>query len=370
MPPRKSFRLLWGALGLLGLVGAYFLFQDRIVDVNLRPLVERELAKAVHAPVNIKSIRGSLTGHIVLNDVDLTIPGEPWKSHLAVDQISVNLDLIGLIFRHKPLEDCFEKVVFEHPQITLIRSEDEPQTVAGASSINPAVNTLPGQIPLPVIPAGKLSIQNGVFSVQTNKTPKTLLRDIDFDAFTKNGKLWGISLQASSPAADSKGNLNFEGSFNEENLKILGKVSLTQWPLLSGSSALKDLSGWELLDGTVDMESPLVFQPGRIWFDAATTLSNASIKSPSPLGVVFSKINGRAFIRPTDLNVPSELTFQVGQTAWKASGLMPFDGRPMALRTSTDQLQLSDIFQTLLKLPDVKVDGTGTASFVATGSIS
>jgi len=370
MPPRKRFRFLWGAIGLLGLIGAHFVFQDKIVDVNLRPLVERELAKAVHSSVTIKSIRGSLTGHVVLNDVDLTIPGEPWKSHLVVSQISVNLDLIGLIFRHKPLEDCFEKVVFDQPHITLIHSEDEPQTVIGAPAVNSAINTLAGQIPLPIIPAGKLSIQNGVFSVQTNKIPKTLLRDIDFDAFTKNGKLWGISLQASSPEANSKGKLNFQGSFNEENLKVLGKVSLAQWPLLSGSSALKDLSGWELLDGTVDMESPLVFQPGRIWFDAATTLSNASIKSPSPLGVIFSKINGRAFIRPTDLNIPSEVTFQVGQTTWKASGLMPFDGRPMALRTSTDQLQLSDIFQTLLKLPDVKVDGTGSASFVATGPIS
>jgi hypothetical protein len=367
----KNLRLFWGALGFLSLVGAYFLFQDKIVDVNLRPLVERELAKAVNSPVSIKSIRGSLTGHIVLNDVDLTIPGEPWKSHLVVDQISVNLDLIGLIFRHKPFEDCFEKVLFTHPQITLIRSVDEPSTViSSVSAATPSANPLAEKIPLPIIPAGKLSIQNGVFSVQTEKFPKTLLRDVDFDAFTKNGKLWGVSLQALSPEANSKGGLDFQGSFNEDNLKILGKVSLTDWPLVSGSSAIKDLSGWELLDGTVDMESPLVFQPGRVWFDAATTLSNVSIKSPTPLGVTFSRINGRAFIRPTDLNVPSELTFVVGQTAWKASGLMPFDGRPMALRTSTDQLQLSDVFQSLLKLSDVKVDGTGTASFAATGPIS
>ena len=367
----KKIRLFWGALGLLGLVGAYFLFQDKIVDVNLRPLVERELAKAVHSPVSIKSIRASLTGHIVLNDVDLTIPGEPWKSHLAVDQISVNLDLIGLVFQHKPFEDCFEKVAFDHPQITLIHNEDQSQTAVGtAPAANPPVDSLVDKIPLPIIPAGKLSVHNGIFSVQTNKTPKTLLRDVDFDAFTKNGKLWGVSLQAASPEIDSKGGLDFQGSFNEENLKVLGKVSLIQWPLISGSSAIKDLTGWELLDGTVDMESPLVFQPGRIWFDAATTLSNVSIKSPLPLGVIFSKINGRAFIRPTDLNVPGELTFAVGQTAWKASGLMPFDGRPMALRTSTDQLQLSDIFLNLLKLPNVKVDGTGTASFAATGPIS
>ncbi len=369
--PRKSLRLLWGALGLLGLTGAYFLFQDKIVDVNLRPLVERELAKAVNSPVTIKSIRGSLTGHIILNDVDLTIPGEPWKSHLVVDQISVNLDLVGLIFRHKPLEDCFEKVFFDHPQITLIHNVDQPQTVAGTAPItNSSVNPSVEKIPLPIIPAGKLSIYNGIFSVQTNNIPRTLFRDVNFDAFTKNGKLWGVSFKTSSPETNSKGVLAFQGSFNEENLKVLGKVSLTQWPLISGSSALKDLSGWELLDGTVDMESPLVFQPGRVFFDAATTLSNASIKSPSPLGVVFSKINGRAFIRPTDLNVPGELTFQVGQTAWKASGLMPFDGRPMALRTSTDQLQLSDVFQNLLKLQDVKVDGTGTASFAATGPLS
>jgi len=361
-------RLLWGVLGLCGLVGTYFVFQDKIVDVNLRPLVESELAKAVHSPVTIKSIRASLTGHVVLNNVDLTIPGEPWKSHLEVEQISVNLDLIGLIFLHKPLENSFEKVLFDHPKITLIHSEglSAAATVAGA----PTDKIDLSKIPLPVIPAGKLSIKKGIFSIQANKLPRTILRNINFDASTKDGMTWGVSLQASSPQTDSQGDLAFNGSFSEHNLKVLGKISLTQWPLVSGSSTLKDLSGWELLDGTVDVESPLVYQPGRIWFDAATTLSNASIKSPAPLGVVFSKINGRAFIRPTDLNVPGQLIFQVGQTSWKASGLMPFDGRPMAMKTSTDQLMLADVFQTLIKLPDLKVDGTGTASFAATGTLS
>ncbi len=364
----KRFRWLWGALGLLGLVGAYFIFQDKVVDVKLRPFVEEELAKATHSPVKIRTIRASLTGHVVLYGVDLTIPGQPWKSHLLVDRLSVQLDLLGLVFAHKPIENCFEQVSFEKPQVTLIHVEETatPPVTALKAQLTP----IEAQMPLPIIPAGKLSVMNGSFAIQAEKNPRTILRAINFDASTKDGMVWGVSLDASSPQTGSQGSLSFNGSFNERNVKVLGKISLVQWPLVSGSSTLRDLSGWELLDGTVDLESPLVFQPGRIWFDAATTLSNASIKSPDPLGVVFSKINGRAFIRPTDLNIPGMVTFQVGETPWKASGLIPFDGRPMAVQTSTDQLFLASVFNSLLKMPDLKVDGTGTASFAATGPLS
>src|SRR5690348_5952395 len=98
--PRQFRWLRWG-IGLGLAVGSYFLFQDRIVDSQLRPIVERELTKAVNSPVSIGSIRGSLTGDVVLNKVDLTIPGHPWKNHLAVDRIAVNLDLWGLFVHHK-----------------------------------------------------------------------------------------------------------------------------------------------------------------------------------------------------------------------------------------------------------------------------
>lgn len=363
----KRLRWLGGALGLLGLVGAYFFFQDKIVDVKLRPFVEEELTKVTHSPVKIGSIRASVTGHLVLNGVDLTVPGQPWKSHLVVDRISIQLDLPGLLFSHKPIENCFEQVSFEKPQVTLIHVEETPEP-SGPISKAPAAPAV--QIPLPIIPAGKISVTNGSFAIQAEKNPRTILRGINFDASTKDGTIWGVSLDASSPQAGSRGNLSFNGSFNEHDIKVLGKIGLTQWPLVSGSSTLRDLSGWELLDGTVDLESPLVFRPGRIWFDAATTLSNVSIKSPEPLGVVFSKVNGRAFIRPTDLNIPGTVTFQVGDTPWQASGMIPFDGRPMAVRTSTDQLYLASVFDSLFKTPDLKVDGTGSASFVATGPLS
>jgi hypothetical protein len=207
-------RLLWGALGLLTLVGAYSLFQDKIVDAKLRPLVESELAKAVHSPVTIKSIRANLLGHVSLNNVELTIPGEPWKSHLAVDQISVNLDLIGLIFLHKPLENCFEKVDFDRPQITLIHDEESENEPSAPTSKEAPLDIK--KIPLPVIPAGNLAIHKGVFSIQANKTPRTILRDINFEASTNDGKVWGVSLEASSPQVNSQGSLAFKGFRQDE----------------------------------------------------------------------------------------------------------------------------------------------------------
>ena len=81
-------------------------------------------------PINLAKAfaeQGASVLHIV--DLDGAKQGE-----------SVNLDLIGLIFRHKPLEDCFEKVFFDHPQIILIHNVDEPQTVAGmAPPANPSL---------------------------------------------------------------------------------------------------------------------------------------------------------------------------------------------------------------------------------------
>ncbi len=364
--PRKLRWLRWG-LGLGLLVGAYFLFQDKIIDTQLRPIVERELTKAVHSPVSIGSIRGGITGNVVLNNVDLTVPGDPWHSHLVVEKISVDLDLLGLIFQHKPLESSFKSVAFTRPVISLVRNETS-SSPSDKTSNNTALDL--STIPLPVIPAGKLSIRKGSFFIQAGKTPRQVLKDFDLDASTENGKVWGIAIRSYSPEAGSQGILRFSGSFRGENLKVLGKLNLEQWPLLSLGPALRDMAGWELLGGTIDAESPFVATPGRLWFDATTTLTSASLRSPSPIGVVFSQINGRAFIRPTELNVPGEIGFNVGPTPWKATGVIPFDARPLAVRTSTDRLSLSGIFEDLLKIKNLKVDGLGSATLVATGFLS
>lgn len=365
--PRKFLRLPWVVLGLGLVIGVYFLLQDKIVDSQLRPIVERELAKAVHSPVSIQSIRGGLLGDVVLNHVVLTVPGSPWESRLAVDQISINLELFNLIFHRKPLEECFKSVSFYRPQISLVRN-DASSDPSKPVSESPALDIT--KIPLPVIPAGKLFIRQGSFSIQAGKTPREIVNNVNFQASTENGKIWGLLLQAHSPEAGSQGTIAFNGSFSLEKFKILGKLNLQQWPLASGSSVLKDLSGWELEGGTIDAESPFVFQPGHLWFDAKTTLWKASVKSPEPVGIVFSDINGRAFIRPTELTVPGDIHFNVGQTPWTASGVLPFDSRPLAVRTSTDQLSLAGVFADILKIKDLKADGTGSAAFAVAGVLS
>ena len=92
-------RWFLGTVLILGLLdGAYFLFKNLIVDTQLRPVIERELTKAVNSPVSIQSIKAGLAGNVVLNHVVLTIPGSPWETHLEVERVLVNLELFNLLF--------------------------------------------------------------------------------------------------------------------------------------------------------------------------------------------------------------------------------------------------------------------------------
>ncbi len=364
--PRKRRWPWWLLGGLAFLAGSYAYFQYGVVDTQLKPLIERKLAEAVHGPVVIRSVRAGLTGNVVLNQVDLNIPGSPWESRLAVDQVSVNVQLFNLLFHRKPLEDCLDSLSFIRPQITLTKME-APAASVSAPGGNPSA---PPAIPIPVFPVQKVSVREGSFSIQAGKSPRPVLKLLNFDAIG-NGTVWGLSLLAHSPEENSQGILQFNGSLRLENVKVRGVVRLTQWPLASAGPALLETTGWDLSAGTIDGESPFVFQLGRSpWYDAKADVHGASLRSPDPVGITFSQITGRAFIRPTGINVPEEVQFHVGDTAWKASGALPFDGRPLQVRTSTDQLFLDSVFNDILKIKNLKTGGQGTAELSVTGTFS
>ena len=367
----KKSRWLWGlGLGAGLLTASYFLFQNLVVNAQLRPVIERELAKAVHSKVSIGSLRGGIMGNVVLRQVVLTVPGSPWETHLTVERISVNVELFNLLFHRKPLENCFESLSFFRPKLLLVKTEPPPPP-PGPVTATLSAGTTEVKVPLALLPVPKIFVSQGSFSIQAEKTPREMLTNMNFDASTENGATWGLAFQAHSPEAGSLGTLRFNGSLELAAIKISGKVLLEKWPLASLHSVLKELAGWELESGTIDAESPLVFQPGHgLWFDAKTNLAQATLKSPAPTSITLSQISGRAFIRPTEINVPGEIRFQLGETAWRASGLIPFDGRQLAVRTTTDELFLSSVFSEILKLKTWKVDGKGSATLVASGTLA
>ena len=367
--PGRFRRLRW-VLAILGLLtGAFLFFQYRIVDTELRPIIEKQLAQAVHSPVSIGSVRAGLTGNVVLNHVSLTVPGTPWESRLVVDQISVSVDLISLLFHRKPLENCFESLSFLRPDIVLVKNETSP---AAGNPSGPTTAVVPAMtVPIPIFPVPKITVREGAFSIQAEKTPREVLRGLNLTALTDNGTIWGLSVLAHSPEVGSQGIVQFDGSLRLEDLRVRGVTKLHQWPLASTGSTLKDTTGWELSSGTIDMESPVVLQPGRpIWFDAKADLSQAVLKSPDPVGITFSQITGRALIRPNEVSVPNGIKFQIGETPWRASGFIPFDGRALSVQTSTDNLVLASVFEDILKLKDMKADGKGSAAFSVAGTFS
>ena len=348
--------------------GSYFLFQNQIVDSQLRPVIEKELARAVNAPVSIQSMRAGLTGNVVLNQVTLNIPGNPWETRVVVEKLSVNIELFNLVFHRKAIENCFKSIAFVQPQITLVKKEGAP-VPAPVPPVSAAVSGVVA--PLPLIPVPKIIVSKGSFYVQAEKNPREILKGLNFTASTDNGTTWGLLLQAFSPEAKSLGEIRFDGNLRLENLKVSGKVVLQKWPLASIQAVLKELAGWEFQSGTIDAESPVVFQLGSgLWYDAKASLTQATLKTPPPTSITLSQITGRAFIRPNEINVPGELRFQLGETVWRASGLIPFDNRPVAVRTMTDELFLSSVFSEILKLRDWEVDGKGRATLIVAGPLS
>src|SRR5579871_2383591 len=364
---KKRRRWLRWTLGTLGvLAAAYFFFQYAVVDPKLKPLIEQKLAEAVHSPVVIQSVRAGLTGDVVLNKVSLVVPGQPWESHIQVDQVSVSVELINLLFQRKPLENCLDSLSFVRPQIVLVKNQASPPSLGvPAAQAPPSV-----AVPIPLFPVPKVSVRNGSFSVQGEKTPRSIFTGLNFDASTSNRTTWGLSLSAHSPETGSQGVVRFEGGFQPENLKVRGVVQLQQWPLGSLGSTLKETTGWDLSDGTISAESPVVFQQGReLWYDAKADVSQATLKTPGPVFITFSNISRRAILRPKEINIANAISYQVGQTPWKATGFVPLDGRPLSVKASTNQLYLSTVLNDILKLNQVKSEGTGSASLVVSGPL-
>jgi hypothetical protein len=372
MKPRKYRRLLYAFIVLSVLGGVYFTF-NRIVDSQLRPLIENELTKSFQAPVVIESVRGGITGEVILNHVSLTVPGNPWQTRLLIERMDVNLDLYGLIIKKKEIESCLKSLTFIRPQVCLVHMAARPQISNSLIGINiipapPSSKTV--NIPLLMVPAPRVEVKQGSFYMEADKDTRCLLKDADFLALSKDGKSWSLTLQAHSADSAVPGTFRFTGSLHQEDLKISGKAILEKWPLTSAGSVLRDLAGWQLTAGTLDAESPLVFKLSRgLWYMAKVTLNQATVAAPGPVGVVFSLVSGKAMVQAHEINLLGELRFNVGETPWKATGFIPLDNRPLAVQTSTDHFLLNGLFTDIFKLKNFKADGNGSAAVTITGTL-
>lgn len=367
LAPRRRWPF-WVA-GLSLLTGVYLYFQDHIVDANLRPLIQAKLSEAIQAPVTLGSVRAGWTGHILLNHLSMTVPGNPWESQVKVDQVSIDLALWDLLISHKPLEECLQSLALIRPQITLARSS---RAAAPVTIFSGASTTLTA--PIPVIPAGQVFIKSGSFSIQNGKDPQLVLRDLNFRAKSMAKGTWGLSLKAFSPEKEDPGTLQFNGSFHMDiqTPGAKGTLRLEHWPLSTLGPGLKGTTGWDLSQGHISIETPLVFQAGKpLWFDGHANLEGADLKTPGPLVLTFENITGRANLRPTEIQILGPFGFNLGTTPWKASGFVPLDGRPLAARATTDQLSASTVLQDILKAKVGKVEGAGgSANLLVSGGLN
>ncbi|HVZ81818.1 MAG TPA: translocation/assembly module TamB domain-containing protein [bacterium] len=359
----------WALASLAVLTGAYLYFQDRIVDANLRPLIQQKLSEVIQSPVTLGSVRAGWTGHVLLNDLSMTVPGYPWESKVRVQQVSLDLALWDLAVRHRPIEECLQSLTLLRPEITLTRSSHSQAPVTALSGSSPALAA-----PIPVIPAGQVAIKSGSFSIQNGKEPRLVFRDLDFRARSVGHGTWGLSLQAFSPEKQDPGSLRFNGSFHLDPQApgTKGMLKLDHWPLATLGPALKGTTGWDVTQGFVSIQTPLVFQAGKpLWFDGHADLADADLKTPGPLVLTFNGITGRANLRPTEVKILDELSFNLGATPWKATGLIPMDGRPLAARAVSDHLAASTILEDLLKVKAGKVEGsTGSANLLVSGALA
>jgi autotransporter translocation and assembly factor TamB len=361
--PRKPRWILpsIGAAGLL--VAGYFFVQDHVVDNQLRPLLQQKLADLLHSPVSLGSVQADPRGGVELKNLSFDIPASGLSLHALIQKVSIRLSLVDLLWRHKSLVDSLESVTVNHPEIFIRRAAPASGTGSAAAPGPP-----PGP---PLIPFKKIFVRDGeaFFQSDAEKEAKPFAQSIQVQAFSDDSHRWGLWLEAKPPEPKTAGSLVLNGSVNLDEAKLVGKIELQDWTLAGLGPLLRNFTGWDLLAGKANVEVPFALRPGRsFWFDIRGHVQDAAVRAPGEEGVLFTGIQGRTAIRPTELTLSQPLKFQIGQTPWQASGVIPFDGRPVSLTTSTDSLYLSTLVNDVLKMKDLKTDGVGQAALTVTGN--
>lgn len=367
--PRRP-RWLLGSMGLLAFFGLLFLLFNRLVELELKPLIIKGLEKVAQGPVNLSSVGGNLAGDVVIRDLTMDLPGPTWRTHLQANQVAVNLDLLNLFLKKKPLDNCVRSLTIVKPLVTLIRVQSLIQASTSPASVS-MPTPISSSFPLPVflVPAPRLFVKEGSLLVKAGKDTQNLVTGVDFEAFSNDGNDWSLVLSAQPGDPAAGGSLRFTGSLHLDILKISGKANLTDWPLVQAGALLQDLAGWQLTGGKLDAECPLVYQSDRgLWFDTRVNLHDASLVSPAPLAAHFDQINGKVSVRQNEIEIPGDLTFSTGGTPWLAHGLIPFDGKSILVHASTTDLLLSSLSSGLLKLKGTPWEGHGKASLVVEGT--
>ncbi|HET9870633.1 MAG TPA: DUF748 domain-containing protein, partial [bacterium] len=252
------------------------------------------------------------------------------------------------------------------PQVFL-RRLPPPAAMAPASATPQAS----AAIPLP--PFKKILVRDGQVFFQTDpdKEAQQVAGAIRLQAQSEDARRWGIWIEAKPPDPKSSGSLRITGSLNLEDPRLVGKADLKDWDLASFGPLLRSFTGWNLLGGRANLEVPFAYRPGgNPWFDIRGHVEDASVRAPGENGVLFTGIEGRTSIRPTGLALNQPLRFQVGQTSFQASGVIPFDGLPVSLAVSSDSLYLSTLVGDVLHLKNLKSDGVGRADLTVRGSLS
>jgi len=357
-------------MGLLALFGLLFLLFNRLVEIELKPLIIKGLAKVAQGPVSLSSVGGNLSGDVVLKGLTMDLPAPSWLVHLETSEVAVNLDLIDLIFKKWSLENCVRSLKIVKPQVSLIRLNlSSPDTIDGSpvSASSPGLQTF--ILPVFLVPAPRLFVKDGSLMVKAGKETQNLVTGVDFEAFSNDGNDWSLVLSAQPADPSAGGSLRFTGSLHLDHLKVSGKVQLADWPLVQAGMLLQDLAGWGLTGGRLDAECPLVFQPDRgLWYDARVHLNDASLVSPKPLEASFDRINGSVSVKPHEIDIRGDLTFNTAGTPWSATGLIPLDGNPIRVHASTTDLLLSSLSSGLLKLKGTPWEGHGKASLSVEGT--
>ncbi|HVM32556.1 MAG TPA: hypothetical protein VMU88_05435, partial [bacterium] len=365
----RQLRWMIPVLAGAGLVMAgYFFVQDRVVDGQLQPLIQQKMSDLLHSPVTLGSVQADLRGGLELQDLAFEVPAGGVSLRILAQKVSARLSLVDWLWRHKSLQDSLDSLTVTQPKVFIQPASGPVSTPAGAAT---AAAAPPGAFPL--LPFKKIFVRGGevYFQARGEKEGKPVAQAIHVQAFSDDAHRWGIWVEAKPPESKDPGALLLTGSVNLDEAKVVGKVQLGDWNLASVGTLMRGLTGWDIPGGRASVEVPFAWRPGRsFWYDLRGHVQDASLKTPGADGVLFSGIEGRTAIRPSGFTLSQPLKFQIGQTPWQASGVIPFDGRPVSLTTSSDSLYLATLFNDVLRMKDLPVQGTGRAALTVTGSLS